>query len=57
MHLEGERVYMAQQYWIGGFFIDLSRNQISQNNQTQTLAPKALAVLTQLAENQGKVVS
>ena len=48
---------MAEQYWIGGFFIDLSRNQITQNNQSQTLAPKALAVLTYLAENQGSVVS
>lgn len=48
---------MAEQYWIGGFFIDLSRNQITQNNQSQTLAPKALAVLTYLAENQGNVVS
>ncbi len=48
---------MSEQYWIGGFFIDLSRNQISQNQQSQTLAPKALAVLTYLAENQGRVVS
>ncbi|WP_210247109.1 winged helix-turn-helix domain-containing protein [Aliikangiella marina] len=48
---------MSVQYWIGGFFIDLSRNQITQNDQSQTLAPKALAVLTHLAENQGKVVS
>lgn len=48
---------MAEQYWIGGFFIDLSRNQITQNQQSQTLAPKALAVLTYLAENKGKVVS
>ena len=48
---------MAVQYWVGGFFIDLSRNQITQNKQSQTLAPKALAVLTHLAENQGKVVS
>ena len=48
---------MAKQYWIGGFYIDLSRNQITQNQQTQTLAPKALAVLTCLAENQGQVVS
>ena len=45
------------QYWVGGFFIDLSRNQITQNKKSQTLAPKALAVLTYLAENQGKVVS
>lgn len=48
---------MAEQYSIGGFFIDLSRNQITQNNQSQIIAPKALAVLTYLAENQGKVVS
>ncbi len=48
---------MTKQYWIGGFYIDLSRNQITQNQQTQTLAPKALAVLTCLAENQGQVVS
>jgi len=48
---------MAEQYWIGGFFIDLSRNQITQNRQSQVIAPKALAVLTYLAENQGKVVS
>ena len=48
---------MAEQYWIGEFFVDLSRNQITQNKQPQTLAPKALAVLTCLAENQGNVVS
>ncbi len=48
---------MSKQYWIGGFYIDLSRNQITQNQQIQTLAPKALAVLTHLAENHGKVVS
>lgn len=48
---------MTQQYWIGGFLIDPSRNQISQNNQSQTLAPKALSVLTYLAERQGQVIS
>jgi len=48
---------MAEQYWIGDFFIDLSRNQITQHMQSQVIAPKALAVLTHLAENQGKVVS
>jgi DNA-binding winged helix-turn-helix (wHTH) protein len=48
---------MAAQYWIGDFFVDLSRNQITQNMEPQILAPKALAVLTYLAENQGKVVS
>lgn len=48
---------MAEKYWLGGFFIDASRNQITYNNQSQTLPPKALAVLTYLAEHQGKVVS
>ena len=48
---------MAQQYWIGTFFIDLSRNQITQNEQSQTIAPKALEVLTYLAKNKGKVIS
>ena len=48
---------MAVQYWIGDFFVDLSRNQITQNGQSQVIAPKALAVLTYLAENQGRVLS
>lgn len=48
---------MSQQYWIGGFYIDLSRNQITHNNETTTLAPKALSVLTYLAQHQGKVIS
>lgn len=48
---------MAKQYWLGEYFVDLSRNQISQHTQSQTLPPKALAVLTHLAENQGKVVT
>lgn len=48
---------MAVQYWVGDFFVDLSRNQITGNKQSQTIAPKALAVLTCLAENQGQVVS
>jgi DNA-binding winged helix-turn-helix (wHTH) protein/Tol biopolymer transport system component len=48
---------MAKQYWVGEFFVDLSRNQISQLGQSQNLPPKALLVLTQLAENRGKVVS
>ncbi|XOV80398.1 MAG: winged helix-turn-helix domain-containing protein [Aestuariibacter sp.] len=48
---------MAKQYWVGEFFVDLSRNQISQLGQSQTLPPKALLVLTYLAENRGKVVS
>lgn len=48
---------MAKQYWVGEFFVDLSRNQISQLGQSQTLPPKALLVLTQLAERRGEVVS
>ncbi|WP_196139021.1 winged helix-turn-helix domain-containing protein [Aliikangiella sp. G2MR2-5] len=48
---------MSVQYWLDSFFIDLSRNQITLNEQSQTLAPKALAVLTCLAENQRNVVS
>lgn len=48
---------MAKQYWVGEFYVDLSRNQISQLGQSQTLPPKALKVLTQLAENRGKVVT
>ncbi|MBQ4852018.1 winged helix-turn-helix domain-containing protein [Pseudoalteromonas sp. MMG012] len=48
---------MAEQYWIGDFFIDVSRNQITKSMQPQVIAPKALAVLTYLAENQGQVVS
>ncbi|WP_154222791.1 winged helix-turn-helix domain-containing protein [Marinicella rhabdoformis] len=48
---------MAKQYWLGDFYVDLSRNQITQNTKVQTLAPKALAVLTCLAESHGQVVS
>ncbi len=48
---------MATQYWVGDFFIDLTRNQITQKMQSQTIPPKALAVLTYLAKNANKVVS
>lgn len=48
---------MAKQYWVGEFFVDLTRNQISQNDHVQTLPPKALQVLTELATHQGQVVS
>ncbi|MBQ4813763.1 winged helix-turn-helix domain-containing protein [Pseudoalteromonas luteoviolacea] len=48
---------MTQQYWVGDFFVDISRNQITHQDDTQILAPKAIAVLTALAQNQGKVVS
>ncbi|WP_448547634.1 winged helix-turn-helix domain-containing protein [Thalassotalea fusca] len=48
---------MAKQYWLGDFYVDLTRNQITQNKQPQKLPPKALAVLTFLAQNAKKVVS
>lgn len=48
---------MTKQYWINDFFIDVSRNQITQKEHPQTIPPKALAVLTYLAEHQGRVVS
>ncbi|MDK1289006.1 winged helix-turn-helix domain-containing protein [Pseudoalteromonas umbrosa] len=48
---------MQQQYWVGDFYIDVSRNQITYQQHTQTLAPKALAVLSVLAQYQGKVLS
>jgi len=48
---------MAEQYKIGEFIIDLSRNQITQDKKPQIIPPKALAVLTYLAKHQGKVIS
>lgn len=48
---------MATQYWVEGFFVDLSRNQVTHEKHSQTVAPKALAVLTYLARSQGRVVS
>ena len=51
------RAGMAEQYKIGEFIIDLSRNQITQNKEPQIIPPKALAVLTYLAKHQGKVIS
>lgn len=48
---------MAKQYWLGDFYVDLTRNQITLNKQPQKLPPKALAVLTYLAKNAKKVVS
>lgn len=50
-------VFMIKQYWIGELFVDISRNQITQLGKSQTLPPKALLVLTHLAENRGQVVS
>lgn len=51
------RAGMAEQYKIGEFLIDLSRNQITQDTKPQIIPPKALAVLTYLAKHQGKVIS
>ena len=48
---------MTAQYWVGDFFVDLTRNQITQKTESQTIPPKALAVLTHLAKNANKVVS
>ena len=48
---------MSGQYWVGDFFVDLTRNQITQKTQSQKIPPKALAVLTCLAKNANKVVS
>ncbi len=48
---------MAEQYWINDFFIDKTRNQITQSERSQTVPPKALAVLSYLAEHHGDVVS
>ncbi len=48
---------MAVQYWVGDHFVDLSRNQITTEQHSQTVPPKALAVLTYLAENHGQVVT
>lgn len=48
---------MTEQYWIGVYFVDVARNQITHNAHTQTLPPKALTVLTYLAKRQGEVVS
>ncbi|WDE08840.1 winged helix-turn-helix domain-containing protein [Thalassomonas viridans] len=45
------------QFYLGEHLVDVSRNQIQINNQTQSLPPKAIAVLSVLAENQGQVVS
>ena len=48
---------MTKHYWVDEFYVELSRNQISQLGLSQNLPPKALAVLTYLAENRGRVVS
>jgi len=48
---------MDAQYWVGDFFVDLTRNQITQKTESQTIPPKALAVLTYLAKNANRVVN
>mgnify|MGYP000489136911 CR=1 FL=1 len=48
---------MSLRYRVGDFWVDLSRNQITLNEQVQTIPPKALAVLTYLAKHPRKVVS
>ena len=48
---------MAHKYWIDNSFIDTSRNLVARGGATEILPPKALAVLTLLAREQGRVVS
>lgn len=48
---------MTKQYRVGECWVDLSRNQITRDNEPQSLQPKALDVLTWLAKHQGQVVS
>ena len=48
---------MTEQYWVGDFFVDVTRNQITKKTQSKKIPPKALAVLTCLAKNANKVVS
>jgi transcriptional activator of cad operon len=49
--------FMGKRYKLGDFLVDTSRNQISLQSQLTSLPPKALSVLTYLAENQGHVAS
>lgn len=50
-------LFMTKKYWVGEFFVDLTRNQLSLHGHSQTLPPKALQVLTVLAKSHGQVVS
>jgi DNA-binding winged helix-turn-helix (wHTH) protein/Tol biopolymer transport system component len=45
------------QYQIENYFIDFSRNQISLAGEVTSMQPKVMAVLEQLIQNQGVVVS
>ena len=48
---------MAKQFWVGEYYVDLSRNQVSLPGETKTLPPKALQVLAYLAKHRGRVIS
>lgn len=48
---------MVRKYRVGDQNVDLSRNQITCGEEVLILAPKALSVLTLLAQNKGSVVS
>jgi DNA-binding winged helix-turn-helix (wHTH) protein/dipeptidyl aminopeptidase/acylaminoacyl peptidase len=48
---------MSKPFWVNDYLVDLSRNQISFQDNDIAIPKKALAVLTVLAENSGKVVS
>ena len=50
-------IFMAQQFWVNNYFIDVSRNQIQHQQQATQLPPKALKVLEVLASRAGEVVS
>lgn len=49
--------FMAQQFWVNNYFIDVTRNQIQHQQQATQLPPKALKVLEVLASRAGEVVS
>ncbi len=50
-------IFMAQQFWVNNYFIDVTRNQIQHQQQATQLPPKALKVLEVLASRAGEVVS
>lgn len=50
-------MFIEKQYWVGDIYVDLSRNQLIHQNQSQILPPKALQVLTCLARQHRGVVS
>ncbi|REL37149.1 hypothetical protein DXX92_18545 [Thalassotalea euphylliae] len=49
--------FMATQFWVNNYFIDVSRNQIKHQQQATQIPPKALKVLEVLASRAGEVVS